>query len=190
MGKTLRSWVNAIFRASGNWWLTFQLIISLQPHHVHTCTIFHRSMKPSICCTKTQKNSIKSLTWMATIHTSGGCAERQSLRILCSQYPWMPLCSVGRPGLWQWPHSWAWVTLCRWRHDNLHLPWDEYRKVVVVEFLWSFLLLFMLIIISEESTGYNSKQEHHDSTTHHFIWQNPAHTIPWQASLPCLPHYQ
>ena len=43
--------------------------------------------------------------------------------------------------------------------------------------------------ILEEGPGYNTKQEYHDRTDYNLIRQNAAHTIPWQAGLPCLPHH-
>ena len=141
----------------------------------------------------TQSDHRHQVTWTATILMSGGCTEWGSLRVLRMQYYWMPLRSVGWPGLRGWSHSWAWVTLCRWRHDNSNLPWDEYWKVVVGYpgrdlVIASFILSANNIL--EEGPGYNSKQEYHDCTNHHFVRQNPAHPIPWQAGLPCLHHHR
>ena len=142
---------------------------------------------------KTQLNHQHQATRTATIHMSGGCAKWRSLRVLCMWYPWMPSCSMGRPRVWRRSHHWAWATLCRWRHDNLNLPRDEYQKVVVGYPGRDFVIISFTfsanLNILEEGPGHNSKQEHHHCTNHNFIRQNPAHAIPQQAGLPCLLHH-
>jgi len=64
--------------------------LSLSNHTIFIHVYFTGSRSPQLVIQKlgrTQSNHRHQVTWTATIHTSGGCAERRSLRVLHTRYP-------------------------------------------------------------------------------------------------------